>query len=632
MMDVKSHTLLEVFLIVGVSTLYAKACFPSKYWMSCLLDTCKLGGRCPGDPTAECRMEKTKCDGCKPVWYAKSGQKANCGVERNLKLCPGGEAVLHCKVNSCKWPCSHPDFRSVQCRQGYCGACAAEYFVKEKWMRCPSSSAETLPHDKVLGDSCQQVSCPIEVCIGERCPAVPKAVCRPDGCNVCRATWFLDNMPVDCLTGDIINNKKLFRPLTSSSAEVIAPWQRECAPGESYKPCDMAVCGTKSCRNFPTAECRPDGCGGCKDTWYLNNQLVDCLSNECPPNVPVVKCVDDPCKYFQHYCPAAECRASQCGKCEAKFFVRGQEIDCAMPPKVCPAEVETKACPWYTCPSNICPSDTRLMCRIDPCGSQCDYEFIDIYNEEPMLCRVFDGDNSRKALRLLEKQRQANKTMSTTIPAMQPLVINAGARSKSAVQQTKPLTVDPALINANPPIAETNLRTLLDAFPHEVAVIPSATIKAALKTDRANPLADVRTFEAETNNVIAEPRALSDNIKSPFPKQVVASPAPAIKQAKINEQTDVLPEVVQPNTFGLQNEASIDKIISAMESAQVQNIFRKPQAPQLPVTVVTSTTIPMLPVKITNANLFELKSRPISVPKGFGVPISMQMFSQWAMQ
>jgi len=24
---------------------------------------------------------------------------------------------------------------------------------------------------------------------------------------------------------------------------------------------------------------RPDGCNGCRDTWYVDNKLVDCFSN-----------------------------------------------------------------------------------------------------------------------------------------------------------------------------------------------------------------------------------------------------------------------------------------------------------------------------------------------------------------
>ncbi|WAR29059.1 hypothetical protein MAR_002627 [Mya arenaria] len=72
--------------------------------------------------------------------------------------------------------------------------------------------------------------------------------------------------------------------------------------------CDISVCLGRTCPAVPRAVCRPDGCGGCRDTWFLDNKLVDCLSDECPPRVPIIKCVDDPCKYFGHYCPTAECR------------------------------------------------------------------------------------------------------------------------------------------------------------------------------------------------------------------------------------------------------------------------------------------------------------------------------------
>ncbi|XP_053387056.1 uncharacterized protein LOC123541769 [Mercenaria mercenaria] len=490
------------------------ACFPSKYWISCLIDSCKLGGRCPGDPTAKCKMEKTDCNGCKPRWYSKNGEKANCGVKRDLKLCPGGEPVVHCKVDSCKWPCSHPDFKRAKCRQSYCGECAAEYLLKGKWVKCPVSStgqkdhSEKLPIDTVVGDSCLKVHCPIDVCIGQRCPKVPRAVCRPNGCNTCKPAWFVGNRPVDCKTGKLVDDKPVVSPK-------LPPWQRTCANGVPLTKCDMKVCEKKICRNFPNAKCRPDGCGGCKDTWYVDNKLVDCLSDECPPKVPIVKCVDDPCKYFGHYCPAAECRASQCGKCEAKFFANGQEIDCAMPPKECPMGIQPINCPWYTCPANICPSNRRLMCRIDPCGRTCKYEFIDIYNGEPMLCRVFDGDGRRQRNRNGNVRQNevagnniGNPPLLGDIAPAGPSTfglglprnvdIAKGGSHDSFVGDTNlnptagsfssgssdGFNVQPVFKKPAPAITDPDLLSLLRSFPHEMANIPSAMIQTALKKNK----------------------------------------------------------------------------------------------------------------------------------------------------
>lgn len=483
------------------ATVSVDACFPSKYWISCLIDTCKLGGKCPGDPTAECRMEKTECDGCKPVWYTPTGQIANCGLNRNLSLCPGGEPVVHCMVDSCKWPCSHPDFKSAPCRQSYCGQCAAEYFIKDTWLTCPVSApgtaVERLPTDAVVGDSCVKVPCTIDICVGQRCPAAPGAVCRPDGCNECKAAWFVDNLPVNCLTGEFLTP----RPIVSQPN---VPTQRTCATNVPLTPCDMKVCDQKICRNFPNAVCRPDGCGGCKDTWYVDNKLVDCLSDECPPKVPIVKCVDDPCKYFGHYCPAAECRASQCGKCEAKFFANGTEIDCAMPPKECPAGVTPRTCPWYTCPADICPSDRRLMCRIDPCGSRCTYEFIDIYNGEALRCRVFDGAQRQRVPTPQPNIPNVNTVqppaLSDLVPSGVPQqsgiaipgVVNAPGQGNPVGQTdvvpqgTQTNTGSSPNLNMQPlpasiPITPPDILTVLRSFPHEVAIIPSASIQTAIK-------------------------------------------------------------------------------------------------------------------------------------------------------
>ncbi|KAH3860045.1 uncharacterized protein LOC127865563 [Dreissena polymorpha] len=389
-----------------------------------------------------------------------------------------------------------------------------------------------------MGDICVQVPCAIEVCIGQRCPAVPRAVCRPDDCNTCKPAWYLDNQPVDCVTGEIDQ-----RPIVNRKLQV-APWQRTCAPGEPLTPCDHRVCEKKLCRNFPDAVCRPDGCGGCADTWFLDNKLVDCLSDACPPGVPIVKCVDDPCKYFSHYCPSAECRASECGSCEAKFFSNGQEIDCAMPPKTCPAGVEARSCPWYTCPADICPTNRRLMCRIDPCDAFCKYDFIDIYTGEPMPCRVFDGDGSQKRQREEQQRAQAEVRQVADISvgaqpslrglvdtkvaeiSVKPDILTGGMQPVGRMVVDNGIKAEPILQNAGPPITDPDILSLLRSFPHEMMIVPTASIQSALQNGKdiiATAEAAIKSQVKSENKLLGVPQQLPT-----FAKQPVEAPKPVI--------------------------------------------------------------------------------------------------------
>ncbi|KAL4216652.1 hypothetical protein ACF0H5_024375 [Mactra antiquata] len=408
--------------------------------------------------------------------------------------------------------------------------------------------------EAVVSNNC--VPCSIDACTMQICLAAPRAVCRPIDCGSCKATWFLDNAQVDCVTGKFVQNSQQINPIVSQQA----PWQRTCAKGEFLAPCDMSVCDQKICRNFPNAVCRPDGCGGCKDTWYVDNTLVDCLSDECPPRVPVVKCVDDPCKYFGHYCPSAECRASQCGKCEAKFFSNGQEIDCAMPPRECDVSVKPRLCPWYTCPANICPSNKRLMCRINPCGNRCEYEFVDIYNGEILPCRVFDGDGTPR--QTYDSAPEVTFTDASQIPSLSNMVPPMNSMDPSSPSAPEPealgialpkpveisssvprqrqtkddsvmnggFNAEPIFLNQAPPIVDPDLLAILSSFAHEMLHIPSATIQTAIKkaTGAKTPVlsqqVDILTPQdtARFNNVVRDVNTGS--------KQILLNPKPITKE------------------------------------------------------------------------------------------------------
>ncbi|XP_052787193.1 uncharacterized protein LOC128222272 [Mya arenaria] len=688
---------------------YVDACFPGKYWISCLINSCKFGGKCPGDPDATCKMERTECNGCKMVWYSKSGEKANCNVGIDPKLCPNGERVVQCLVDSCKWPCKHPDFKNAKCRQSNCGECKAEYFLKDAWVKCPKfNDVERLPIDTVVRETCVPTKCDISVCLGRTCPAVPRAVCRTNNCNVCAPAWFLDDMPVDCETGAFLD---MPGPIVKSSGKApVAPWQRECSQNEPLTPCGQEACEGKICRNFPNAICRPDGCGGCRDTWFLDNKLVDCLSDECPPRVPIIKCVDDPCKYFGHYCPTAECRASQCGKCEAKFFAGGHEIDCAMPPKECPAGIKPRSCPWYTCPANICPSNNRLMCQIDPCDAFCNYNFIDIYTGETGPCRVFDGDGSHKQDRedrqramenqkILEQQQlqKSSQLAPNLADIMKPMLAGNIPEKKSVHHEQKlthvdhvgkpvyeelkkdvvksgPINAAPVLKNAGPPIQDPDLLSLLQAFPHEMRVIPSEAIQGALKT-HPNDI-DIAALQAQAVSEFSgvkkaafetpiEQSVHKIAAKEPMHKELVKltahvdSTGGKIVKAQETPLDVLYPELkgmvpheaplnVLPNQEHLQNKKlpmteeplkthSASKHIESLEQEHInQKIIHNNVAPVKPNSVIkpigsvaskpVNKGVPIQPIEPVQP----VRTSSVVSSERKGVPISFSLFNGWA--
>ncbi|XP_060561756.1 uncharacterized protein LOC132721468 [Ruditapes philippinarum] len=683
------NTFGKVIILLTIAVLWIsrtadakKPCLPAKNMISCLIDRCKLGMKCPGDPTATCKMVQTKCDGCKAMWFSKSGEKASCGLRKNLKLCPGGEPIVKCSLDLCKWPCTHPDFRGAECRKTVCGECGSEYFVKGKWVKCPieqPTKKETKVNGHIGAGICNKVACSIAVCVGQRCSKVPRAVCRPNDCNTCTPEWFLDNRPVNCETGELIARK----PLVSTP---IKPWQKPCEKGIPLTKCDMKVCESKVCRNFPNAQCRPDGCGGCRDTWYIGDKLIDCYSDECPPKVPIVKCVDDPCKYFGHYCPAAECRASQCGKCEAKFFSNGQEIDCAMPPKECPMGVQPLQCPYYTCPANICPSNKRLMCRIDPCGRTCKYDFIDIYNGEPMLCRVFDGDGRHQDnAGQVTDQNVGDGGNSVNPPSLGDIVGSpdrlglglpqsidsmSGQKQDNFVGDLKPsgvtfntdastgksdgsFQVKPLFINPGPPITDPDLLTLLRSYPHEMANIPTAMIQIALKKDKGMPITSeafiqesspVTSQVIDNGNVIAlkpKPQHPQKNMNTKPKDDKTVKTSQNVRDNVFSDQLFELPShnsVLYPELSNLATESSkgpkkndrsnnkgiLPSINSAQKDNNKNNPFKHPGK-----TVKKVKPIKEKPAEKTSKKQGIKVSQPKSPIEG--IPISIGMFTMWAM-
>ncbi|KAL3887231.1 hypothetical protein ACJMK2_027178 [Sinanodonta woodiana] len=315
---------LNVYVSAQITNIDNEPCYPGNAWLSCLLDPCRFSPKCKVFPTAQCFSYRTRCNGCKALWIV-DGHMVNCSRSTaGTKVCPGGEPVIECRVNSCAKLCDHPQFAKAECRQNNCGGCTAEYLVEGQWRMCPSTDL-SIQFDTVV------------------------------------------------------------RAMSSGLVQAEAP----CAQGQARVMCTQDVCLGQTCPNFPNAECRPNGCGGCRSEWYVGSQLVDCFASTCPPGVPEVTCVDDPCKYFGPSCPnhkEAVCRASNCGSCKAKFYLNGTEVKCFLPARQCPVGVTRATCPPSTCPSLLCGSNFQAMCRVNNCGG-CNFEFVHILTNEVVTCR-----------------------------------------------------------------------------------------------------------------------------------------------------------------------------------------------------------------------------------------------------
>lgn len=178
--------------------------------------------------------------------------------------------------------------------------------------------------------------------------------------------------------------------------------------------------------------------------------------------------------------------------------------------------------------------DNQFCFRIDPCGSRCKYEFIDIYNGEPLLCRVFDGDGRRR-----DNRKTNTKTNIDTAAGQTPLLADlvpsgtssVGSRNESPDKSkgnligranvrpvsmggrtdgNKRFAVQPILVNAGPKVSNPDMLTLLESFPYEFVNIPSAMIQTALKRNTGTP-SNRQTF-ASLDTVPVSPRKTDPSI------------------------------------------------------------------------------------------------------------------------
>ncbi|GMH38578.1 hypothetical protein BSKO_06462 [Bryopsis sp. KO-2023] len=168
-----------------------------------------------------------------------------------------------------------------------------------------------------------KVICILDPCRLATCSAFPTAVCESNFCGDCNAIFTVNGQEVDC---------------TEPPAPVPPP-PAECPPGVPKVTCILDPCRLATCPAFPTAVCESNFCGDCNAIFTVNGQEVDCTEPpapvppppaECPPGVPKVTCILDPCRLATCSAfPTAVCESNFCGDCNAIFTVNGKEVKCS---------------------------------------------------------------------------------------------------------------------------------------------------------------------------------------------------------------------------------------------------------------------------------------------------------------
>lgn len=239
-----------------------------------------------------------------------------------------------------------------------------------------------------------------------------------------------------------------------------------------------------------------------------------------------------------------------------------------------------------------------MDCRINPCGNQCEYEFVDIYNGELLPCRVFDGDGTRpktthtgakdviltdtNQIPMLGNLIPESKPISQSLPRshaatggdtgvfdVQDVPVSTDVKSHiphapaDKVKTPKPtggnnFNVEPVFIKPGPPIVDADLLYILQSFPHEMTNIPSASIQSALKNKKTGmstsatsqqnilPPKNPSSFNNAANVIRAgKPKFLNTGSPSITNKQNINIPLPEKKQ-QLTAETFVPVKPKQP--------------------------------------------------------------------------------------
>nr|XP_006822461.1 PREDICTED: neurogenic locus notch homolog protein 1-like [Saccoglossus kowalevskii] len=282
------------------------------------------------------------------------------GEKATNRKCPPGVRQVKCAVDPCEnTQCSH-----YRCEPNYCGRCSAVYFdVFGNEAQCESQA--TL-HG--CAPNVQLSQCEVDPCEESTCPKYPNALCRANYCGGCFADFYdiYGSKIEDCRLGGDTELDEYYG----------------CPPDVPVVACKLDPCLVSTCPRYPRARCKFTFCGECKAEFYNNDgAIVDCGNTdtgaECPPGVPVVSCIINPCQDAR--CPAdrtAVCKENYCGGCIAEFFdTSGNKVNCEVEekPGTCPVVQDSSEAVGLCV--ELCISDSDCAgsdkCCSNGCGHVC---------------------------------------------------------------------------------------------------------------------------------------------------------------------------------------------------------------------------------------------------------------------
>ena len=213
------------------------------------------------------------------------------------------------------------------------------------------------------------------------------------------------------------------------------------------------------------------------------------------------------------------------------------------------------------------------------------------------------------------------------------------------------LQVQPLFINPGPPITDPDLLSLLRSFPHEMANIPSAMIQSALKNNKGLP----KTSEAFSQDSSPITNQIADSGNTILLKQQLPSPPQTVvvTEPKVDSLIKAFPGVgdnivdrqlfdlsskdspLYPELSALATEPLIGsskkdtKMIKGVASSKMNSGKSTEGLNTLDKTVKNVKSNMAKPEKKTSKPLGVKVSQPSSA--GQGIPISIGLFSMWAM-
>lgn len=263
----------------------------------------------------------------------------------SLKAC-ASNSQIRCMVSPCDIQkcAAYPD---AECRNSYCGACEAEFWVgnEEVTSKCDQPSTKSAVKKTVTVDNnCTPVQCFMSPCGSATCPGKPTAKCRQHRCE-CTATFWEGNT-------EVTDQCQLISTLTGTFSGTVMS-AKDCG-GQPEVRCTINPCQVETCPAFSNAECRNNYCGRCAAEFWVGSEEVtsrcqsgevalntaggspDIVSRNLPtkpemskpdPTACLSSCFFPPCRLG--YCaafPQARCVDNFCDGCRAQYYVGNNEV------------------------------------------------------------------------------------------------------------------------------------------------------------------------------------------------------------------------------------------------------------------------------------------------------------------